>query len=187
MRGRSISAARALALAAVVATPALADPPSVIRIGAESSTPAPAANQNERFRAVMDRVFGPGTWRVTSGYRSSAEEDRLRLEGAGTVPVGAISRHSMGTPEAPGAYDAVVHGVSPAVAAWRLRTSKEAGIGRVLVEGAHGREGPHLHIEVGDGLGASVAPTSAAAAQAACDSIYERVIDGARNPLLARC
>lgn len=99
-----------------------------------------------RVEAVMDSVFGPGNWRETGGYRTPAREDELRAQGAMTVPAGSLSRHSMGRPEAPGAYDLVVQGVSPDQAAAKLRRAG-APFHRVLAEAAHGSQGPHLHIE----------------------------------------
>ena len=48
------------------------------------------------FSAMMDRVFGAGRWRETGGFRTRAQEDALRKEGAGTVRLGEVSRHSMG-------------------------------------------------------------------------------------------
>ena len=161
---------------------ARADAPGVSEVA-----PAAAESQNDRFRAAMDRVFGPGGWRETSGYRSPERENQLRLEGAGTVPAGRISAHSLGTPDAPGAYDAVVYGMSLARAASALKTADE-GFSRVLVEAAHGPEGPHLHIEVGDGLGAgSSRRVAGVIGPSVCDSIYLRVVDGRRNPRLSNC
>jgi hypothetical protein len=100
----------------------------------------------DRFRAMMDRVFGAGRWRETSGYRTLAQEDELRKQGAGTVPVGERSRHSMGRPDAPGAYDVVVDGMAPQLAAVKLKRSGEP-LARVVAEAAHGTQGPHLHVE----------------------------------------
>ena len=99
------------------------------------------------FHATMDQVFGEGRWRETSGFRSQAQENALRRAGAGTVAPGRISYHSVGAPDAPGAYDAVVASMSVANAAAKL---KKAGVPfhRVLAERAHGREGPHLHVEL---------------------------------------
>jgi hypothetical protein len=153
-----------------------------------SLRPSAEDRQRDRFRSTMDAMFGPGGWRQTSGYRSQAREDALRREGAGTVPAGVVSKHSLGTPDAPGAYDVVVYGLSPSRAAARLRGS----FGRVLAERAHGPEGPHLHIEVGGDLAATpdragAAPAAQAARADACASIYERVIAGRRNPRLAGC
>ena len=102
----------------------------------------------EDFKATMDRVFGPGRWRQTSGYRTRAQENALRRAGAGTVRAGAISRHSLGNREKPGAYDAVVHGMALATAADKLRRAAGAGFARVIAEGAHGPEGAHLHVEL---------------------------------------
>ena len=99
------------------------------------------------FQATMDQVFGEGRWRLTSGYRTEAQENALRRQGAGAVAPGHISLHSVGGADAPGAYDAVVDRMSPAAAAAKL---KAAGVGfsRVLAEGAHGSQGAHLHIEL---------------------------------------
>jgi hypothetical protein len=132
------------------------------------------------FHQTMDQVFGQGRWRQTSGYRSQAQEDALRRAGAGTVAPGHVSRHSVGGPETPGAYDAVVPGMSNANAAARLRG---AGVPfkRVLAEARHGPEGPHLHIEVDPN-----AAQMAQATQAAADlvTIYRRIVNGQRNPEL---
>jgi hypothetical protein len=99
-----------------------------------------------RVHAVMNSVFGAGTWRETGGFRTPERENELRAQGALTVPPGVLSRHSMGRPEAPGAYDIVVDGVSPWAAAARLRA---AGVpfDTLFPEGAHGTQGAHLHIE----------------------------------------
>ena len=133
---------------------AVADPIQVVSAGTEYAAlhPRPVAQSRGAaphgdFRATMDRVFGPGRWRQTSGYRTPAREEALRRQGAGVVARGRTSLHSIGEPEAPGAYDAVVDRVAPARAAARLR---QAGVGfsRVVAEAAHGREGPHLHVEL---------------------------------------
>lgn len=102
------------------------------------------------FHSTMDQVFGPGQWRQTSGYRTQAQEDALRRQGAGTVAPGHISRHSIGGREAPGAYDAVVDSMPLSAAAARLKRAG-AGFSRVLAEGAHGPQGAHLHIELAKG------------------------------------
>jgi hypothetical protein len=107
----------------------------------------PKRPRRHDIHATMDRVFGEGQWRLTSGYRTQAQENALRRAGAGTVPVGRVSRHSTGDAERPGAIDAVVRGMSLKAAAARLRQDAE-GVDRVLAEGAHGREGAHLHIEL---------------------------------------
>jgi hypothetical protein len=113
------------------------------------------------FEATMDRAFGPGRWRKTSGFRTQAQEDALRREGAGTVAPGRVSKHSIGGADAPSAYDAVVERMSLASAAARL---KRAGgpVARVVPERAHGRQGPHLHIE----LATDAAPSAASEADA---------------------
>ena len=101
---------------------------------------------SSQFHVVMDTVFGPKNWRETGGYRPPARENELRTEGAETVPAGMLSRHSLGTPQAPGAYDVVVARMSTADAAVRLLSSG-VRFRRVFPEGAHGSQGPHLHIE----------------------------------------
>jgi hypothetical protein len=121
---------------------------------AEAVNPGRAAHRtpaeikaDEDFRSTMDKVFGPGRWRQTSGYRTRAQEDALRRAGAGTVAAGHVSRHSLGDPVKPGAYDAVVDGVALSAAAARLR--KVGGpFARVVAEGPHGGQGPHLHVEL---------------------------------------
>ena len=99
-----------------------------------------------RFTALMDSVFGPAAWRETGGFRTAKREDELRALGALTVAQGAKSAHSLGKPEAPGAYDLVVNGLSPEQAAKKLRASK-APLKVIFPEAAHGSEGPHLHVE----------------------------------------
>jgi hypothetical protein len=113
------------------------------------------------FQATMDRTFGAGQWRKTSGYRTQAQENALRRQGAGTVAPGHISRHSIGDVDAPSAYDAVVARMPLASAAAKL---KRAGgpVARVIAERAHGREGPHLHIELATDAEPSSAPEAAA-------------------------
>jgi hypothetical protein len=143
----------------------------------EANPPADAT-----LHSTLDGVLGPGTWRKTSGYRSPAREDELRREGAGTVPRGVISHHSMGTPDAPGAYDIVVRGMSQQHAAGLLRASA-AGFSRVVLEGAHGPQGPHLHIEMASRSDDAPAPDRINA----CESIYLRVVGGRRNPRLNGC
>jgi TPR repeat protein len=105
-----------------------------------------APGSSSGFRAEMDGVFGAGRWRETGGYRTQARENELRAEGALTVLVGELSSHSLGTPNAPGAYDIVVDGLSPDAAADRLRHSGMA-FRRLFPEGLHGTQGPHLHVE----------------------------------------
>ena len=99
-----------------------------------------------RFGTIMDSTFGPGAWRMTGGYRSPERENELRAQGALTVPPGVLSRHSTGRPGAPGAYDLVVDGLSPAAAAARLRQAN-APFRKYFAEGAHGTQGAHLHLE----------------------------------------
>ena len=99
-----------------------------------------------RFIALMDSVFGPKRWRETGGFRTAKRENELRALGALTVRQGATSAHSIGKPEAPGAYDLVVEGLSPEQAAKKLRVS-QAPLKVIFPEAAHGDEGPHLHVE----------------------------------------
>ena len=106
----------------------------------------PGTMTQVRFREVMNDVFGEGRWRETGGYRTPAVENRLRSEGALTVARGETSRHSLGTPQAPGAYDMVVRGLTPIEAAARLRHSGVA-FRRLYPEGLHGDQGAHLHVE----------------------------------------
>lgn len=105
------------------------------------------AAQKDQFRAALDDVFGAGRWRQTSGYRTVGQENALRRQGAGAVKPGRLSRHSLGGPDTPGAYDVVVLGMSPAKAAAKLKAADQ-GWGKVAAEGAHGREGAHLHLEL---------------------------------------
>lgn len=60
----------------------------------------------------------------------------------------------------------------------------DGGAFRVLAEGAHGAQGPHLHIEP---TGARVPPPTSTRTAVACDTIRLRIIAGRRNPLLASC
>jgi hypothetical protein len=148
---------------------------STAALAQTAEAPAPS----EQFRASMNHVFGPGHWRETSGYRTREREDELRREGAGTVPLGQISHHSMGAPDAPGAYDVVVEGMSTQSAAEVLRRSDEP-FARVIAERAHGAQGSHLHIEPGLARLADRATPQADPG----DNIYLRVVNGRRNPLI---
>jgi hypothetical protein len=127
---------------------------------AQESTLAPVS-PGARFGAIMDSTFGPGAWRMTGGYRTPERENELRAQGALTVPAGVMSRHSAGRPGAPGAYDLVVSGLSPAVAAARLREAN-APFRKYFAEGAHGTQGAHLHLEPHalDLSGGSAAPAT---------------------------
>jgi hypothetical protein len=108
---------------------------------------APAEEMTDaRLSSVLDGVFGRGAWRMTGGYRTPERENQLRAQGAMTVRPGGTSRHSLGRPGAPGAYDVVVDGMSPAAAAERLRRAG-APFARYQPKGAHGTQGPHLHLE----------------------------------------
>jgi len=132
-------------------TPACAaEPMQVVSADAEYAAfhPRPVAKPaGEDFSSTMDRVFGQGRWRLTGGYRSEAQENALRRQGAGTVAPGHTSLHSIGGPDAPRAYDAVVDHMAPGAAAAKLKRQGGAFL-RVVAEGPHGGQGPHLHIEL---------------------------------------
>jgi hypothetical protein len=137
-------------MAAWIAAPAAAGTMQVVSAGDEYEQfhpKAPAAAPRGNFHATMDQVFGAGRWRQTSGYRTRAQEDALRRQGAGTVAAGHTSLHSIGGPDGPAAYDAVVDHMSPASAAAKLKRAGGA-FSRVLAERAHGAQGPHLHVEL---------------------------------------
>jgi hypothetical protein len=169
-----------LALAALVpAAPAFAQSDDAANQGFVVVRPSGGVMPSTALKTTMDRVFGAGAWRETGGYRSQAREDELRREGAGTVPVGQVSHHSMGTPDAPGAYDIVVPGMTTESATERLKSSSD-DFSRVLAERSHGSQGSHLHVEPKAGH-----LVGGAAAQAPDDSnIYLRVSGGRRNPAL---
>lgn len=148
--------AAALVAALLQATAALAQI-QVVSADQEyaAAHPRPKAKASgEDFHATMDRVFGAGRWRETSGFRTRAQEDALRRQGAGTVAAGHTSRHSIGAPDAPGAYDAVVDHMPLASAAARLQQAG-GGVSRVLAERAHGPQGAHLHVELINDPGAA--------------------------------
>jgi hypothetical protein len=132
---------------------------AAVLFGLLAGSAAAAEKPAAQFGAIMDSVFGPGAWRMTGGYRTPERENELRAQGALTVPPGVLSRHSMGRPDAPGAYDLVVNGLSPADAAARLRESN-APFSRYFPEGAHGTQGAHLHLEPhGADLSGAAIPT----------------------------
>lgn len=149
LAARSICAGGLMALG--MATAAAAGTIQVVSAGDEfrAAHPRPAVRGagGGDFHSTMDQVFGQGRWRQTSGYRAQAEEDALRRQGAGTVAPGRVSHHSIGGPGSPGAYDAVVDAMSAEAAAAKLRRAG-GGFSRVVAEGAHGGQGPHLHIEL---------------------------------------
>lgn len=110
---------------------------------APASSPARTADQ---FSSVMDKTFGSGKWTLTGGYRTPEREDQLRAQGAGTVPAGQMSDHSLGSANAPGARDIVVAGMTPEQAAAKLKASG-ARFRHFIPEGTHGTQGAHLHID----------------------------------------
>lgn len=171
--------APALAIACLLAAPpALAQSSDAANQGLVVARPSGGLMPNTALKSTMDKVFGPGGWRETGGFRSQAREDELRREGAGTGPVGQISHHSMGTPDAPGAYDIVVPGMSTESAAAKLQSSSD-DFSRVFAERSHGAQGSHLHVEPKAGR------LAGGKAEAPDDSnIYLRVAGGRRNPAL---
>lgn len=135
----------------------------------------PAAAQemtHARFAAVMDGVFGRGAWRMTGGFRTPERENQLRAQGAMTVRPGGTSRHSLGRPGAPGAFDLVVNGMSPFEAAQRLQAAG-APFARYQPKGTHGTQGPHLHLEP-YGFGPIGRPTFQVASAAKADELPGR-------------
>ncbi len=168
-----------IAIKAILAASLLAlSPHGAAAQSVDTGDSATGAGQGDHFRSTMDRVFGPGEWRQTSGYRTPAQEDALRRQGAGTVPAGHLSRHSTGSTAEPGAYDVVVGGMSSQSAAAKLRRSGQS-FAKVVAERAHGPQGPHLHIEPGPARGAASPP------KADADTIYLRIVGGQRNRALA--
>jgi TPR repeat protein len=125
------------------------DPDGEVGLGllyAKEARPAQGPLTGVRFEDLMNGVFGRGRWRETGGYRTPARENELRAEGALTVPLGMRSSHSLGTPDAPGAYDVVVDGMTPERAALKLKSSG-LDFKRLFPESTHGTQGPHLHVE----------------------------------------
>jgi len=149
---------------------------AVIAAAALSFAAAPACAgemTRARFAAIMDATFGAGAWRMTGGYRTPEREDQLRAQGAMTVPPGRLSRHSLGGPNAPGAFDLVVNGMSPYEAADRLRQAG-APFAKYQPKGTHGSQGPHLHLEpYGFGAVFQFASTGPAKAGARSDAKAE--------------
>lgn len=107
--------------------------------------PAAGYMSQAAFRSRMDDVYGAGRWRETSGYRTAAQEDSLRAQGAGMNRPGTVDPHMQGGPDDPGAYDIVVPGMNARQAAQRLRDANFQAH-QIYPEGAHGTQGEHLHI-----------------------------------------
>jgi hypothetical protein len=95
-------------------------------------------------KAYLNTKFGPGKWRVTSGYRSPGKENELRADGAGTVAPGKTSDHSKGGPSDPGALDIKVDGLSDEQVAKAL---KDGPFERAFAEARHGGEPAHVHAD----------------------------------------
>jgi hypothetical protein len=103
----------------------------------------------EEVASLLDKKFGRGKWHFGSKFRPPEREDELRAEGAGTVPKGDVSQHSMGTPERPGAWDLTVLGMSPQDVALKLQGTKldsGATLATDFPEAPHGQEPAHTHI-----------------------------------------
>ena len=95
-RKRALGAGgRALALALGLAGGPVAAQIQVVSAGGEYETfhPRPVAARTGAgggdFQAAMDRAFGAGRWRKTSGYRTQAQENALRRQGARGDPFAA--------------------------------------------------------------------------------------------------
>lgn len=102
------------------------------------------ARTNEQFGAAMDTAFGKGKWKQTSGLRSEQQQAALVRQGAQAAPAGR-SRHEQGTPDAPGARDIVVPGMTPQQVAARMKATGIDTAG-FLPEGRAGNQGAHLHV-----------------------------------------
>jgi hypothetical protein len=130
---------------------------------------------------IFDKVFGVGKWKSTGGYRTPQREDELRAEGAQTVPPGHTSAHSEGTPDAPGAYDIVVDGMSPSEAAEKLEKSGYK-FTALFPEGASGSQGGHLHVapsmQFHDDWGNDPVVTAPKPTKAATDATAQAVTAG---------
>ena len=106
-------------------------------------SPAPVSFiPTSAFRAQL-----PPDIRDTGDYRTPGRERQLASQGAGTVRPGAVSRHSLGTEDAPGAHDVVPTGDWNANLA-RLR--KTPGVRDAFIEGAQGGQGRHIHVDMAD-------------------------------------
>lgn len=112
--------------------------------------PAPKVGKASDFHALMDKTFGAGKWHETSGFRTPAEEDALRAQGAGTVPKGKLSHHSLGTEDQPGARDIVVDGLNPRQVARKL-SATGADFVHFFPEAQKAKQGAHLHVDFNPG------------------------------------
>jgi hypothetical protein len=101
---------------------------------------------DEQFALSMDSTFGPGNWSQTGGWRSQQRENALRAQGAQTVAPGHVSAHSIGDPDAPGARDIVVNGMTPEQAAAKMKAEGTWGANQAYPEGRSGTQGAHLHV-----------------------------------------
>lgn len=101
---------------------------------------------DDEFSLAMDSTFGVGNWSQTGGWRSQARENALRAQGAKTVAPGHVSAHSIGDPDAPGARDIVVDGLTPEQAAQKMRENGTYGANQLYPEGSAGSQGAHLHV-----------------------------------------
>ena len=97
------------------------------------------------FKRYLDKAVGPGRYRITSGYRTMAEDEALRRQGAGMTPRGAVSPHERGGPGDPGAYDIQPVGLSDAEFQAKLKGGPFAN---EFLEGSHGNQGQHFHVNM---------------------------------------
>lgn len=105
------------------------------------------AGINDYLTGIEQAVGG----RVSGGYRTQEEQDRLRAAGKTRA---VKSTHSTGTPERPGAVDLVAANMDPAVAEANLRAAGFPNA-RVIYETGKGKNqgtGAHLHASL-DGTG----------------------------------
>lgn len=132
------------------------------------------------FHSAVDQTIGAGKWRPTGDYRTPQREDELRREGAATAK--GPSAHSAGTPEAPGAHDIVIPGMSQAQGLAALK--KLPGVKSVIYEGPAGGQGGHYHVAMDDVSGWKVdKPDVTKGWQAAAPAAANGHPDGASQPL----
>lgn len=136
-----------------------AKPASAAPKGAPVSAPGQTVTMSQ-LKTHLDQKYGAGKYTIY-GYRPTSKEDQLRREGAGTVPPGERTDHSLGTPDDPGAYDISVPGLKPAQVEKDLRDSGFA-FESYLPEDQHGDQGPHLHVRNFLPASASTPPTKMA-------------------------
>ena len=102
------------------------------------------------FHSAVDQVVGSGKWRPTGDYRTPGREAQLTAEGAATAR--GVSHHTLGTPDAPGAHDLVIPGMSQSQAIATLK--RIPGVDNVIYEGPAGGQGGHYHVNMKAGVAA---------------------------------